>query len=98
MEKRGLVLVAGPTGSGKSSSLASMLHHRNLYGSGHIIIIEDPIEYIHENKNCIFLQREVGIDTNSYQAALKNALRQSPDVVVIGEIRDRKQWKVHCTS
>lgn len=89
MEKRGLVLVAGPTGSGKSSSLASMLNHRNVHGSGHIIIIEDPIEYVHENKGCVFLQREVGIDTNSYQAALKNALRQSPDVVIIGEIRDR---------
>ena len=90
MEKRGLVLVAGPTGSGKSSSLASMLNHRNLHGSGHIIIIEDPIEYVHENKECVFLQREVGIDTISYQAALKNALRQAPDVVVIGEIRDRE--------
>ncbi len=90
MEKRGLVLVAGPTGSGKSSSLASMLNHRNLHGSGHIIIIEDPIEYVHENKGCVFLQREVGIDTVSYQAALKNALRQSPDIVVIGEIRDRQ--------
>ena len=90
MEKRGLVLVAGPTGSGKSSSLASMLHHRNLNGSGHVIIIEDPIEYVHENIGCVFLQREVGIDTFSYQAALKNALRQSPDIVVIGEIRDRQ--------
>jgi twitching motility protein PilU len=90
MEKRGLVLVAGPTGAGKSSSLASMLNHRNLHGSGHIVIIEDPIEYVHENKGCVFMQREVGIDTVSYPAALKNALRQSPDIVVIGEIRDRQ--------
>lgn len=90
MEKRGLILVAGPTGSGKSSSLASMLNHRNLNGSGHIIIVEDPIEYVHENKGCVFMQREVGIDTSSYHAALKNALRQSPDVLVIGEIRDRE--------
>lgn len=89
MEKTGLVLVVGPTGSGKSSSLASMLHHRNQNGSGHIIIIEDPIEYVHQNQNCIFIQREVGMDTGSYKTALKNALRQSPDVVVIGEIRDR---------
>lgn len=89
MEKRGLVLVVGPTGSGKSSSLASMLHHRNMAGSGHIIIIEDPIEYVHRNEGCIFIQREVGMDTSSYKVALKNALRQSPDVVVIGEIRDR---------
>lgn len=90
MEKRGLVLVAGPTGAGKSSSLASMLNHRNLNGSGHIVIIEDPIEYVHENKGCVFMQREVGIDTVSYPMALKNALRQSPDIVVIGEIRDRQ--------
>lgn len=90
MEKRGLVLVAGPTGAGKSSSMASMLHHRNTVGQGHIIIIEDPIEYVHENRGCVFLQREVGIDTTSYETALKNALRQSPDIVVIGEIRDRK--------
>lgn len=89
MEKTGLVLVVGPTGSGKSSSLASMLHHRNQHGSGHVIIIEDPIEYVHQNQNCIFIQREVGMDTGSYKTALKNALRQSPDVVVIGEIRDR---------
>lgn len=89
MEKRGLVLVVGPTGAGKSSSLASMLQHRNTEGSGHMIIIEDPIEYVHQNKNCIIVQREVGMDTSSYKVALKNALRQSPDVVVIGEIRDR---------
>lgn len=89
MEKRGLVLVVGPTGSGKSSSLASMLHHRNKQGTGHIITIEDPIEYVHRNHGCIFIQREVGMDTASYKTALKNALRQSPDVVVIGEIRDR---------
>lgn len=88
LEKRGLVLVVGPTGSGKSSSLAAMLGHRNKNGSGHIITIEDPIEFVHEHKNCIFTQREVGLDTESYEIALKNALRQRPDVVLIGEIRD----------
>ena len=90
MEKRGLILVVGPTGSGKSTSLASMLECRNLYGSGHIITIEDPVEFIHQHRNCIITQRDVGIDTYSFGIALKNTLRQTPDVIVIGEIRDRE--------
>ncbi len=90
MEKRGLVLVVGQTGSGKSTSLASMIQYRNLNGSGHIITIEDPIEYVHNHHNCIISQRDVGIDTYSYGMALKNALRQTPDVILIGEIRDRE--------
>ena len=90
MEKRGLFLMVGATGSGKSTSLASMLDYRNSNGSGHIITIEDPIEFLHFPKGCIFTQREVGIDTYSYGMALKNALRQSPDVILIGEIRDRE--------
>lgn len=90
MEKRGLVLVVGQTGSGKSTSLASMIQHRNLNGSGHIITIEDPIEYVHHHHKCIISQRDVGIDTYSYGMALKNALRQTPDVILIGEIRDRE--------
>lgn len=89
MEKRGLVLLVGPTGSGKSSSLAAMVGYRNQNGSGHIITIEDPIEFIHQHQGCIITQRDVGIDTVSFEAALKNALRQRPDVVLIGEIRDR---------
>jgi twitching motility protein PilU len=90
MEKRGLVLVVGPTGSGKSTSLASMLEHRNTSGAGHIVTIEDPIEFVHAHKGCIFSQRDVGVDTYSFGIALKNALRQRPDVIVIGEIRDRE--------
>jgi len=90
MEKRGLVLVVGPTGSGKSSSLAAMIEHRNSNGSGHIVTVEDPIEFVHEHRGCIVTQRDVGIDTYSYGLALKNALRQRPDVVLIGEIRDRE--------
>jgi twitching motility protein PilU len=89
MEKRGLFLVVGSTGSGKSTSLASMLEYRNQHGQGHVVTIEDPIEYVFEHKNCIFTQREVNIDTYSYGIALKNALRQAPDVLFIGEIRDR---------
>ena len=88
MEKRGLILIVGQTGSGKSSSLAAMVGHRNRYGSGHIITIEDPIEFEHTHQNCIITQRDVGIDTVSYSSGLKNALRQMPDVIVIGEIRD----------
>ncbi len=87
---RGLILMVGPTGSGKSTSLAAMIGHRNTYGSGHIITIEDPIEYVHKHNSCIVSQRDVGIDTYSYGMALKNALRQRPDVVLIGEIRDRE--------
>lgn len=90
LEKRGLILLVGATGSGKSTSLAAMLGHRNDYGSGHIVTIEDPIEFIHEHNRCIFTQRDVGIDTYSFGIALKNALRQSLDVIVIGEIRDRE--------
>ncbi len=88
MEKRGLILLSGVTSSGKSTSLASMIDHRNRNTTGHIITIEDPIEYYHEHKKCIVTQREVGIDTSSYHVALKNALRQKPDVILVGEIRD----------
>lgn len=90
MQKRGLVLVVGPTGSGKTTSLAAMIGHRNRMGHGHIITIEDPIEFVHTHANCIVTQRDVGIDTYSYGMALKNALRQRPDVIVIGEVRDRE--------
>jgi len=90
MEKRGLILVVGPTGAGKSTSLAAMLEHRNLHSSGHIVTVEDPIEFIHEHRNCIITQRDVGIDTYSFGISLKNALRQSPDIIVIGEIRDKE--------
>lgn len=90
MEKRGLILVVGATGSGKSTSLAAMIGHRNTRGYGHILTIEDPIEYVHKPHGCIITQRDVGIDTYSFGMALKNALRQRPDVVMIGEIRDRE--------
>lgn len=90
MEKRGLVLVVGQTGSGKSSSLAAMIGHRNQHGSGHIITLEDPIEFVHQHQNCIITQRDIGIDSFSFGMALKNVLRQRPDVVLIGEIRDRE--------
>jgi twitching motility protein PilU len=86
--KRGLVLVVGGTGSGKSTTLAAMIDHRNRSASGHIITIEDPVEFIHHHQRCVVTQREVGIDTLSYRDALKNALRQAPDVILIGEIRD----------
>ena len=90
LEKRGLVLVAGSTGSGKSTTLASMVDHRNRHSAGHIITIEDPIEFIHDHHKSIVHQREIGMDTDSWQVALKNTLRQSPDVIMIGEIRDRE--------
>jgi twitching motility protein PilU len=90
MEPRGLVLVTGMTGSGKSTTLASMLNYRNERTQGHILTIEDPIEYYHEHKKSVVTQREVGVDTESYYAALKNSLRQRPDVILIGEIRDRE--------
>ena len=90
MEKRGLVLFVGGTGSGKSTSLAALIDHRNRNSSGHIITIEDPVEYVHRHKKSIINQREVGVDTRSFQAALKNTLRQAPDVILIGEIRDRE--------
>jgi twitching motility protein PilU len=86
--KRGLVLVVGATGSGKSTTLAAMIDHRNSNGSGHIISVEDPIEFVHRHKKCIVTQREVGFDTWSFQEALKNAMRQAPDVILVGEIRD----------
>lgn len=88
MEKRGLILMVGATGSGKSTSLAAMLDHRNTNSRGHIITIEDPIEFVHPHKKCLVMQREVGIDTDNWFAALKNTLRQAPDVILIGEIRD----------
>ena len=90
MTKRGLVIFVGATGSGKSTSLASMIGYRNENSYGHIITIEDPIEFVHQHKNCIVTQREVGVDTDSYEIALKNTLRQAPDVILIGEIRDRE--------
>ena len=88
--KNGLVLFVGGTGSGKSTSLAALIDHRNSFAGGHIITIEDPVEYVHPHKKCIVNQREVGVDTVSFQAALKNTLRQAPDVILIGEIRDRE--------
>ena len=89
MSKRGLVIMVGATGSGKSTSLAAMVDHRNQNSFGHIITIEDPVEYVHSHKNCIVTQREVGIDTDGWEPALKNTLRQAPDVILMGEIRDR---------
>ena len=88
MTKRGLVLFVGGTGSGKSTSLAAMIGYRNENSHGHIITIEDPVEYVHPHKNCVITQREVGVDTESWEAALKNTLRQAPDVILIGEIRE----------
>jgi len=90
MTKRGLVLFIGATGSGKSTSLAALIDHRNENSSGHIITIEDPVEFVHRHKKSIVNQREVGVDTRSFHAALKNTLRQAPDVILIGEIRDRE--------
>jgi twitching motility protein PilU len=90
MSKRGLIIFVGGTGSGKSTSLAAMIGYRNENSYGHIITIEDPVEYVHDHKNCLITQREVGVDTESWQAALKNTLRQAPDVILIGEIRERE--------
>jgi twitching motility protein PilU len=90
MEKRGLVIFVGATGTGKSTSLASLIKYRNQNSSGHIITIEDPMEYEHQHQGCIITQREVGVDTESYEVALKNTLRQAPDVILIGEIRTRE--------
>ncbi len=90
MAKRGLMLFVGGTGSGKSTSLAALIDHRNSHSGGHIITIEDPVEYIHRNKKSIINQREVGVDTRNWHNALKNTLRQAPDVILIGEIRDRE--------
>lgn len=90
MTKRGLIIFVGATGTGKSTSLASMIGHRNRNSKGHIISIEDPIEFIHQHEGCIITQREVGIDTESFEVALKNTLRQAPDVILIGEVRSRE--------
>jgi len=97
MTKRGLVLVVGATGSGKSTSLAAMIDHRNSHEAGHIITIEDPIEFVHRHKQSIVTQREVGFDTHTFQAALKNTLRQAPDVILIGEIRDTETMEAAIT-
>ena len=90
MNKNGLVIMVGGTGSGKSTSLAAMIDYRNANSYGHIITIEDPIEFVHPHKNCIIMQREVGVDTDDWDIALKNSLRQAPDVILLGEIRDRE--------
>jgi twitching motility protein PilU len=90
MAKRGIVMVVGATGSGKSTTLAAMVGHRNENSQGHIITIEDPIEYVHPHKNCVITQREVGVDCESWAVALRNTLRQAPDVILIGEVRDRE--------
>ena len=90
MNKHGLVIVVGGTGSGKSTTLAAMIGHRNQNSKGHIVSIEDPVEYVHPHQGCVITQREVGVDTESWHAALKNTLRQAPDVILIGEIRDRE--------
>ena len=89
MTKRGLVIFVGGTGTGKTTSLAALVDHRNKNSHGHIITVEDPIEFVHEHKGCIVTQREIGVDTDSWEAALKNTLRQAPDVILMGEIRDR---------
>lgn len=98
MERRGLILVTGMTGSGKSTTLASMIDYRNSRDQGHIITIEDPIEYFHEHKKSVVTQREVGVDTESYSVALKNALRQRPDVILVGEVRDREVMEQALTA
>jgi len=90
MNKRGLVIVVGGTGSGKSTTLAAMIGHRNVNSKGHIVSIEDPVEFVHPHQGCVITQREVGVDTETWHAALKNTLRQAPDVILIGEIRDRE--------
>ena len=90
MTKRGLVIMVGATGSGKSTTLAAMVGYRNENSYGHIITIEDPVEFVHPHKNCVITQREVGVDTDTFEAALKNSLRQAPDVIQIGEIRERE--------
>ncbi|MBI3947348.1 MAG: PilT/PilU family type 4a pilus ATPase [Armatimonadetes bacterium] len=93
MDERGLILVTGATGSGKSTTLAAMIHHRNLHATGHILTIEDPVEFLHTDAKSIVSQREIGTDTESFEQALKNALRQAPDVILIGEMRDRESVK-----
>lgn len=98
MERRGLILVTGMTGSGKSTTLASMIDYRNSREQGHIITIEDPIEYFHEHKKSVVTQREIGVDTESYSVALKNSLRQRPDVILVGEVRDREVMEQALTA
>ena len=90
MAKRGLVIFVGGTGTGKTTSLAALVDQRNKNSQGHIITVEDPIEFVHDHKGCIVTQREIGVDTDSWEAALKNSLRQAPDVILMGEIRDRE--------
>jgi twitching motility protein PilU len=97
MGKRGMVLVVGPTGSGKSTTLAAMIDHRNSNAPGHIISVEDPIEFVHRHKKSIISQREVGFDTHSFHDALKNAMRQAPDVILVGEIRDSQTMETTIT-
>ncbi|NND40062.1 MAG: PilT/PilU family type 4a pilus ATPase [Pseudomonadales bacterium] len=97
MQKRGLVLFVGATGSGKSTSLAALIDHRNSTSAGHIITVEDPVEFVHPHKKSVINQREVGVDTRSFHAALKNTLRQAPDVILIGEVRDRDTME-HCLA
>ena len=97
MAKRGLTILVGATGSGKSTTLAAMVDWRNEQSYGHIITIEDPVEFVHPHKNCVVTQREVGLDTDSWEAALKNTLRQAPDVILMGEIRDRETME-HAVS
>jgi twitching motility protein PilU len=90
LSKRGLVIIVGGTGTGKSTTLAAMVGYRNKNSSGHIVTVEDPIEFMHEHDGCIVTQREVGVDTHSFEAALQNTLRQAPDVILIGEVRSRE--------
>jgi len=97
MTKRGLIIFVGATGTGKSTSLASMIGHRNEHSTGHIISIEDPIEFVHQHRGCVVTQREVGVDTDSFEIALKNTLRQAPDVIMIGEVRSRETMEYALT-
>lgn len=97
MTKRGLIIFVGATGTGKSTSLAAMLGHRNENSAGHIVSIEDPIEFIHQHQGCVITQREVGVDTDSFEIALKNVLRQAPDVIMIGEVRSRETMEYALT-
>ncbi|MCP5180875.1 MAG: PilT/PilU family type 4a pilus ATPase [Pseudomonadales bacterium] len=97
MTKRGLIIFVGATGTGKSTSLAAMIGHRNENSTGHIVSIEDPIEFVHQHKGCVITQREVGVDTESFEVALKNVLRQAPDVIMIGEVRTRETMEYALT-
>lgn len=97
MTKRGLIIFVGATGTGKSTSLASMIGHRNENSTGHIVSIEDPIEFVHQHRGCVITQREVGVDTDSFEIALKNVLRQAPDVIMIGEVRSRETMEYALT-